>query len=258
MFNVYLAEANFGIKAMIGSWFSPNWYSFIGNLQFYVAVILVIMLGFTIYITINKVLEQNKVMQQAASVGAGFWGAPSLKDAAGKLGKDTAYRQIVDDALLAQEQHTKLTGEVDQHEWVHNALNRSQEAVNGQLGTGLAFLATTGATSPFIGLFGTVVGILNALLTIAAAGSASLEKVAGPVGEALYMTAFGLLVAVPAVLAFNWLQRRNRNIADDLKTFADSVYGYMGSGGSIRPAFRAAPAPAAKPVAPAAKPVSKA
>ncbi|PNA06239.1 flagellar motor protein MotA, partial [Pseudomonas sp. GW456-11-11-14-LB1] len=89
-------------------------------------------------------------------------------------------------------------------------------AINSQLGGGLAFLATVGATAPFVGLFGTVLGIYRALIGIGQAGQASIDKVAGPVGESLIMTAFGLVVAVPAVLAFNFLQRRNKGIAEHL------------------------------------------
>src|SRR5204862_7365211 len=125
-----------------------------------------------------------------------------------------------------------------------------------KLGTGLAFLATVGATAPFIGLFGTVIGIYRALIKIGAAGQASIDAVAGPVGEALIMTALGLVVAVPAVLAYNWLQRRNKSIAENLSSFSNDVLGYLASSGAVRPALAGAPKPspavAAKPGAPTA------
>ncbi len=92
------------------------------------------------------------------------------------------------------------------------SLARSQGAIGARLGEGLAFLATVGSTAPFIGLFGTVIGIYRALIKIGASGQASIDTVAGPVGEALIMTALGLVVAVPAVLAYNWLIRRNKTI----------------------------------------------
>ena len=101
--------------------------------------------------------------------------------------------------------------------------------------TGLPFLATVGSTAPFVGLFGTVIGIYRALINIGIAGQASIDKVAGPVGEALIMTALGLFVAVPAVLAYNWLQRRNKGIAEKLVGFANDVHGYMMSNGAVRP-----------------------
>jgi len=223
----------YGVGPMIQSWIRESNY-----IPMAVAIILSLMLFFTLYILLTKWLEQNKVIAQGRAIGAAFWGAPSLKDGAGKLGKDSAYRQIVDDGLVAQDQHGKLTDAVDQHDWVQGALLRSQAAVNSQLAGGLAFLATVGSTAPFIGLFGTVIGILSALVKIGAAGQASIDAVAGPVGEALYMTAFGLLVAVPAVLAYNYLQRRNKAISESLQAFSTNIYGYMGSGGALRPTFR--------------------
>jgi len=128
------------------------------------------------------------------------------------------------------------------------------------LAGGLPFLATVGATAPFVGLLGTVIGIYRALINIGIAGNASIDKVAGPVGEALIMTAIGLLVAVPAVFAFNWLQSRNRKIAAMLNTFSTDLLAYINSNGAVKPTVTgAAPAakPAAKPVAtPPAKPVT--
>ncbi len=124
-----------------------------------------------------------------------------------------------------------------------------------ELGEGLAFLATVGSTAPFIGLFGTVVGIYRALIKIGATGDASITTVAGPVGEALIMTALGLIVAVPAVLAYNWLIRRNKTILEDLGAFTNDIHGYLASNGSVKPAMAAVGKPAPKaPVAPTAAP----
>jgi biopolymer transport protein ExbB len=136
---------------------------------------------------------------------------------------------------------------------MHGSLARSEAAINSKLGGGLAFLATVGATAPFIGLFGTVVGIYRALIKIGSSGQASIDTVAGPVGEALIMTALGLVVAVPAVLAFNWLQRRNKSIAEDLNGFSVDLLGYLMSNGQVRPAVAAAPTAAARPAAAPAK-----
>ena len=179
-----------------------------------------------------------------------FWQSNSLREGAAKLEQNSAYRQIVDDGIHAQEQHGKLTDPVEAHDWLHGSLARSEAAINSKLGGGLAFLATVGATAPFIGLFGTVIGIYRALIKIGAAGQASIDAVAGPVGEALIMTAVGLAVAVPAVLAYNWLQRRNKSIAEDLSAFSNDVLGFLASNGAVRPTVaKAAPA---KPGAPAA------
>ena len=177
-----------------------------GLISWTVFTILVIMSVGTFYILFTKFFEQQKIIKQGNSVRASFWNSPNLRDASGKLDAKSAYRAIVDDALVAQDQHGKLTNPIDQHDWMANSLQRSQGSIGARLGEGLAFLATVGSTSPFIGLFGTVVGIYRALIKIGAAGQASIGTVAGPVGEALIMTALGLVVAVPAVLAYNWLR----------------------------------------------------
>ena len=211
--------------------------------------ILVIMSAASWYIMFTKLLEQQKVLNQAKRVRTSFWGTSTIKDGASKLEKDSAYRQIVDDGLLAQEQHTKLIDPVDQHEWLQGSLSRSTAAINSKLGNGLAVLATVGSTSPFVGLFGTVIGIYRALIKIGAAGQASIDAVAGPVGEALIMTALGLAVAVPAVLGYNWLIRRNKVVAEQIGIFANDLHGYMVSNGAVRPAIasaKVAPAPTAK------------
>ena len=133
---------------------------------------------------------------------------------------------------------------------MHGTLERSQNHINSKLNGGLAFLATVGSTAPFVGLFGTVIGILRALVKIGASGQASIDTVAGPVGEALIMTAIGLIVAVPAVLAFNWLQSRNKSIARRLSTFSNDVLGSIMSNGQVKPAVLGT----AKAAAPAAAP----
>ncbi|RIA43602.1 outer membrane transport energization protein ExbB [Hephaestia caeni] len=218
--------------------------------------ILVIMSIVSFYILFTKLFEQQKIMNQAKRVRQSFWNSPNLREAAAKLEKNSAYKQIVDDGLAAQDQHAQLTDPVEAHDWVHGSLARSEAAINSKLGSGLAFLATVGATAPFIGLFGTVIGIYRALIKIGAAGQASIDAVAGPVGEALIMTALGLVVAVPAVLAYNWLQRRNKSIAEDLSAFSNDVLGYLASAGSVKPTnapARAAAKPAAATAAAAPK-----
>jgi biopolymer transport protein ExbB len=222
-----------------------------GVISWSTAIILTVMLFFSLYILFTKVFEQQKIMNQGKRVRQSFWSANSLREGVAKLEKNSAYRQIVEDGLEAQEQHKKLTDPVEAHDWLHGSLARSEASVNSVLGGGLAFLATVGATAPFIGLFGTVVGIFRALIKIGAEGQASIGTVAGPVGEALIMTALGLVVAVPAVLAYNWLQRRNKSIAEDLSGFSNDVLGYLASDGRVRPVAPGKPAPAA-----AAKPAA--
>ena len=212
--------------------------------------ILVIMSAGTLYVLLTKWWDQHKIMNQARKVRASFWNHGSLKEAAAKLDKDTPYKQIIDDGLRAQEQHTLLTDPVDQHDWSMTTMSRSRAMIESKLKGGLSFLATVGSTAPFVGLFGTVMGILTALVKIGASGQASIDTVAGPVGEALYMTAIGLAVAVPAVLAYNWLQGRNKAIIEEMGTFTNDIHGWMASNGAVRPVRvgAAKPAVAAKPV----------
>ena len=225
----------------------------------FIAISTVIILGImsfgSFFILFTKWFDQSKIMKQGADLRANFWRAPSLREGANKLEKNSAWRQIVEDGLAAEAQHSQMTDAMEAHDWLHGSLARSEGAVNARLASGLPFLATVGATSPFIGLFGTVVGIYRALIAIGLAGSASIDKVAGPVGEALIMTALGLLVAVPAVLAYNYLQARNKRIADQLTGFSTDVLANLASKGVVKPAISAAPA--AKTAAPAAAPIKK-
>jgi biopolymer transport protein ExbB len=220
------ADQNFGLMNALHEGGVISWSVFI---------ILVVFSIFSFYIMFTKLMQQQKIMNQSNKVRANFWNSPNLREASTKLEQRSAYRSIVEDALVAQEQHGKLTDPVDQHEWIAGGLARSQGAIGARLGEGLAFLATVGSTAPFIGLFGTVIGIYRALIKIGASGDASITTVAGPVGEALIMTALGLVVAVPAVLAYNWLIRRNKSIMEDLAAFTNDIHGYVASNGAVKP-----------------------
>ncbi|MFS0737639.1 MotA/TolQ/ExbB proton channel family protein [Sphingomonas sp. 1P06PA] len=224
-----------------------------GTIAWATFIILVIMSAASWYIMFTKLFEQQKILNQAKRVRTSFWGTPSLRDGANKLEKNSAYRQLVDDGLRAQDEHTRLTDPIEAHDWLLGSLGRSQAAINSKLSNGLAVLATVGSTAPFVGLFGTVIGIYRALIKIGAAGQASIDAVAGPVGEALIMTALGLAVAVPAVLGYNWLIRRNKVVAEQLSAFSTDLHGYMVSGGQVKPQIAAARAATA---APAPKPVT--
>src|SRR6476619_1368 len=213
-----------------------------GIIAISVFTILVLMSIFSFYILCTKLMQQQKIITQGRKVRASFWNSANLREASTKLDAKSAYRAIVDDALVAQDQHGKLTDPIDQHDWMANSLARSQGAISARRGEGLAFLATVGSTAPFIGLFGTVVGIYRALIKIGASGDASITTVAGPVGEALIMTALGLVVAVPAVLAYNWLIRRNKSIQEDLAAFTNDLHGYLMSAGAVKPQMGGAPA----------------
>jgi biopolymer transport protein ExbB len=159
---------------------------------------------------------------------------------------------IVEEGLRAAAHHDgRLTDRIDLHEWITMSLQRSVANVNGGLQTGLGFLATVGSTAPFVGLFGTVVGIIKALIAIGVSGQPSIDRVAGPVGEALIMTAIGLVAAVPAVLGYNWLVGRNKALQENLRNFAADVHAYLVGGARVT-AADAAPRPPAAPGAAAA------
>jgi len=226
-----------------------------GPVAWSILTVLTIMSVGSFYILFTKLFEQNKIMKQYKTVQASFWRTPSLREGAAKLEKNGAWRQLADDAIKAQDDHGKMGDSLESHDYMHGTLQRSEDSINAVLAGGLPFLATVGATAPFVGLLGTVIGIYRALINIGIAGSASIDKVAGPVGEALIMTAIGLLVAVPAVLSFNWLQSRNRRIAELLNGFTTDILAFINSNGAVKPTAVAAPAakPAAKPAAPATK-----
>jgi len=205
-------------------------------------IILIIMSMGSWYIMFVKVWEQSKLFKQARAVQSQFWGATSVNDGATKLKEGTAYRYIADSGIKANQHHEgKLLEQVDLNTWVTMSIQRAVDNVASRLQDGLAFLATVGSTAPFVGLFGTVWGIYHALTAIGIAGQASIDKVAGPVGEALIMTAFGLAVAVPAVLGYNWLVRRNKVALEQLRAFGADLHMVLISGGvKPRPAAVAA------------------
>ena len=251
------------ILAAAGEAAPQNKFGFVEALQAggfisYATVIIMGIMSFgSFYILFTKWLEQGKILRQYQNVRATFWKAPTLREGATKLEKNSAWRQVVEDGLAAEEQHSKMTDSLEAHEWMHGSLARSEASINSRLAGGLPFLATVGATAPFIGLFGTVVGIYRALIAIGLAGSASIDKVAGPVGESLIMTALGLIVAVPAVLAYNYLQARNKRIAELLTGFSTDVLANITSKGVVRPVVVTSPAKVApKPATAPAKPGS--
>ena len=207
-----------------------------GPVAWSILAVMIIMSVGSFYILFTKLFEQRKVLAQYKAVRTQFWKTGSLRDGATKLDKNSAWRQLVDDAILAEDQHAKMTDKLEAHDWMHGSLARSEDTINSKLAGGLPFLATVGATAPFVGLLGTVIGIYRALINIGIAGSASIDKVAGPVGEALIMTAIGLLVAVPAVFAYNWLQGRNKRIAEMLGAFTTDLLAYINSNGMVKPA----------------------
>jgi biopolymer transport protein ExbB len=190
-------------------------------------VILIIMSMGSWYIIITKIYEQAKMGKQAKAAERTFWKAPSVKQGADGLEKTSPFRFIAETGLEATSKHTGLLGNVDMNDWIAMSIQRAIDNVNSRTQDGLAFLATVGSTAPFVGLFGTVWGIYHALTAIGIAGQASIDKVAGPVGEALIMTAIGLAVAVPAVLGYNWLIRRNKAAMDLVRGFGAELHAVL-------------------------------
>jgi biopolymer transport protein ExbB len=202
-------------------------------------IILVLMSMGSWYILITKLYESLKLSSEAKTAQRTFFKSKSVRDGAQALKTGGAFRFIADSGIAASEHHEgALTENIDHNSWVSMSVQRSLDDINSRLQDGLAFLATVGSTAPFVGLFGTVWGIYHALTAIGIAGQASIDKVAGPVGEALIMTAIGLAVAVPAVLGYNWLVRRNKVTMESVRRFGADLHGVlMGA--------RMAPAPAA-------------
>jgi biopolymer transport protein ExbB len=217
-----------------------------------VLIVLALMSFFSWYIMATKLWDQRKLSSSYKAVEKTFWTSPSLKDGVERLKKNDPYRAIVEEGLRAAAHHDgRLTDRIDLHEWITMSLQRSVANVNSTLQSGLGFLATVGSVAPFVGLFGTVVGIIKALLAIGVSGQPSIDRVAGPVGEALIMTAFGLFVAVPAVLFYNWLVARNKGLQENLRNFAADVHAYLVGGARVGGGADA-PRPAAPPAAAAA------
>jgi len=204
-------------------------------------ITLIIMSVGSWYIGILKLLEQGKLMRQARESDKKFWEASSVKEGIAALHEDSAFRFVAEKGAYAAEHHEgSVIERVDINAWIGMSVQRAIDTINNRLQNGLAFLATVGSTAPFVGLFGTVWGIYHALTAIGIAGQASIDKVAGPVGEALIMTAFGLAVAVPAVLGYNWLVRRNRVALELVRHFGGGVHMTLLGGGRRRDRRRGA------------------
>lgn len=192
-----MAHNPYGLQAM---WASGDWVSKAALLT------LVAMSLGSWTILLNKLWQSVLLARQARAAHAQFFSASDLQQGLSRLPPDTALHFIAKQAIAAGEHHEgTLTQHIDRNTWVTMNIERAVGEVQSRLQNGLAFLATVGSTAPFVGLFGTVWGIYHALTAIGIAGQASIDKVAGPVGEALIMTAIGLGVAVPAVLGYNWL-----------------------------------------------------
>ena len=223
-----------------------------------VAALLLAMSVTSWYLILLRGLRQLKARRFDQAVEA-FWAAPSLDQGLRRLHEhapDSPFEALARQGAAAaehvrrHERQETLGGRLDADEVLTRALRKSIALSTAQLEAGMTMLASIGSTAPFVGLFGTVWGIYHALVNISASGMATLDKVAGPVGEALIMTAFGLFVAIPAVLAYNTITRANRLELSELDAFAHDLHAWFSTGARI------VPAPAVQPAsqAPSAKP----
>jgi biopolymer transport protein ExbB len=208
-----------------------------------VFVILGVMSLWSWWVMINKWLDQRSLRKIATEAEKNFWNSGSLQEGIGKLkGKVNPFRDIAEDGIKAVEHHRKnaqdVTSNIDLADFVSTSVQKRADMLQSSLQKGMVVLASVGATAPFVGLFGTVWGIYHALISISIAGQASLDKVAGPIGEALIMTAIGLAVAVPAVLGFNALTRGNKNLIERVNYFSHDVQAALVAG--TRPGAAAA------------------
>jgi biopolymer transport protein ExbB len=225
-----MTENPYGIEAL---WTQSD---YVGKAVF---VILIVMSLWSWLVMINKWLDQRMLRKVAADAEKNFWSAGSLQEGIGKLkGKMNPFRDIAQDGLQAVDHHRRstardVTSGIELSDWVESHIERRTNMLQSSLQSGMVVLASVGATSPFVGLFGTVWGIYNALISISIAGQASLDKVAGPIGEALIMTAMGLAVAVPAVLGFNGLLRGNKALMERASYFAHDVQAALIAGSRV-------------------------
>ena len=169
-----------------------------------------------------------------------FWHSKNLEQGLDLLrtcGTDNPFYQVAQAGINAAAHHADykddLQGALNISDWITSCLRRAIDDVSTSIQSGLPWLASIGSTAPFVGLFGTVWGIYHALIGISVAGQATIDKVAGPVGEALIMTAFGLAVAIPAVLGFNALNRANKRMLTQLNRFAHDLHAYFVTGGRL-------------------------
>ena len=205
-----------------------------------VAILLFVMSIASWYVIITRGLRAMR-LKRAARRAQLFWHAQNLEEGLEMIGGDSAtnpFRRLVEEGAHASDHHTarrnELHGQLSLAEWLTACLRMSIDESAERMHKGLSILASVGSTAPFVGLFGTVWGIYHALVGIGVSGQASIDKVAGPVGEALIMTAFGLAVAIPAVLGYNALVRNNKGVLGQLNRFAHHLHAFLVTGAPLR------------------------
>jgi biopolymer transport protein ExbB len=205
-------------------------------------VILTLMSAISWYLIVMKGISQVVRQRRSAKFLSLFWGATSLESVQNELnvhGVNEPFGHLTAHSIHAQAHHerygvAKLEEAGSQQEFLTRTIKKVLDEETTALENGLTMLATVGATAPFIGLFGTVWGVYHALVAIGMTGSGMLDKVAGPVGEALIMTGIGLAVALPAVMGYNWLTRSNRVLTAKLDAFAFELLTFLSMGQALQ------------------------
>ncbi len=207
-------------------------------------IVLVTLVVFSLaawYFTVINTLKNMMIRSRAERVVGGFWETSNAAEAIRLMEEQPAaepFSKIALDCAQAAAHHQKHEGSrlveaLNRSEFIDRALRQAVTRESAKLEDGLTLLATVGSTAPFVGLLGTVWGIYHALLAIGASGNAGIEAVAGPVGEALIMTAIGLAVAIPAVIAYNAFNRQNRNTNAKFDTFAHDLHDFFATGARV-------------------------
>jgi biopolymer transport protein ExbB len=242
----YTYQFYFGISTVNSQFGLANVWSQGDVVTRAVAILLLLMSLASWIAIILKALDIRKISVQGQKVD-GFWHSTSFAEGIGKFGDDrhNPFRLLAIEGQEATEHHRharpQLHDVLDASDWITRSLRNSIDATTARLQGGLAVLASVGSTAPFVGLFGTVWGIYHALLSMGLAGQATIDKVAGPIGEALIMTALGLAVAIPAVLGYNALVRGNKAVLHKLNRFAHDLHAYFVTGARVNSSQNAQP-----------------
>ncbi|MGO4326266.1 MotA/TolQ/ExbB proton channel family protein [Cupriavidus sp. 2TAF22] len=205
------------------------------------AIILLIMSVLSWIVILTKAWDLVRLKSMARGAEMRFWRSDNFDHALDTLGANDAnpFRALAMAGREAAQHHLasqpQLQDALDISDWLTRSLRSANDEAVAHMQSGLAVLASVGSTAPFVGLFGTVWGIYHALIGIGGAGVPTIDKVAGPVGEALIMTAFGLAVAIPAVLGYNTLSRGNKGVISKLNRFAHDLHAYFVTGARVRP-----------------------
>ena len=202
-----------------------------------VAVLLLVLSIASWYVIVTKALQILRYRRASLVAGRQFWDASTVLEGVAALGNNNPFADLAKAGVDAMHHHSAHQGHLHDQlsvsDWVTLSLRQAIDESSGRLQAGMAILASVGSTAPFVGLFGTVWGIYHALIAVSSAGTVQIDKVAGPVGEALIMTALGLVVAIPAVLAYNAFTRVNRVTLAELDAFAHDLHAYLTTGSRV-------------------------